>query len=77
MTKSSQTESENRTEKDEPIEQAMDRLEEILRKLEDENTPLEESFGLYEQGMKLVRTIDGKIEKVEKQMTVLEGDEDV
>ena len=76
MKKNDQTENKTGTETEEPVEKSMDRLEEILQKLEDENTPLEESFGLYEQGMELVRAIDGKIEKVEKKLTVLEGEED-
>lgn len=35
------------------FEESMDRLEEIVRKLEDESIPLEESIRLYEEGIKL------------------------
>ena len=37
---------------------------------------LEESFACYEQGMKLVKTLNAQIDKVEKQILILsEGDE--
>ena len=50
-------------------------VEEDLAELEDEETPLEASFALYEKGMKLVQVINGRIDRVEKEMTVLEGEE--
>jgi len=53
----------------------MKKLDEILKKLEDEDTPLEESFKLYEEGMKLSGEISGRIDAVEKKMIILEGDE--
>ena len=56
-------------------EASLAELEELLGKLEDEETPLEASFSLYEKGMKLVQVINGKIDRVEKEMTVLEGEE--
>ncbi len=57
------------------VEEDLAELEELLAKLEDEETPLEASFALYEKGMKLVQGINGKIDRVEKEMTVLEGEE--
>lgn len=57
------------------VEEDLAELEELLGKLEDEETPLEASFSLYEKGMKLVQVINGKIDRVEKEMTVLEGEE--
>ena len=56
------------------IEADLEALETLLSKLEDSSTPLEESFRIYEKGVKLVREINGKIDKVEKQMIVLEGE---
>jgi exodeoxyribonuclease VII small subunit len=35
------------------FEDAMNRLEEIVRRLEEEKVPLEESIRLYEEGMKI------------------------
>ena len=57
------------------VEEDLAELEELLEKLEDEETPLEASFALYEKGMKLVQVINGRIDRVEKEMTVLEGEE--
>lgn len=58
------------------VEDSLEKLEGMLKKLEDEDTPLEESFRLYEQGMKLVKDINLKIDAVEKKMIVLEGAEE-
>lgn len=57
------------------IEEGLSELETLLKKLEDSATPLEEAFAFYEKGVKLVREIGGKIDKVEKQMIVLEGED--
>ena len=38
-----------------------------------EEVSLEDSFKYYEAGMKLVKTCGGKIDKVEKQILVLNG----
>lgn len=56
------------------VESSLDQLEEVLKKLEDEETPLEQSFSLYERGMKLVKEINEKIDRVEKKLIVLEGE---
>ncbi len=58
------------------IEEIFDELETILKKLESPDTPLEESFGQYEKGMKLVKACSEKIDKVEKQMIILQGEAD-
>ena len=55
------------------IEQTFAQLDQILEKLEAKDTSLEESFSCYEEGMKLVRLCSEKIDKVEKQMIVLQG----
>ena len=58
------------------VEMQLEELEKVLEQLEDEATPLEASFSLYERGMALVKEINGRIDKVEKQMIILEGQED-
>ena len=58
------------------VEMQLEELEKVLEQLEDEATPLEASFSLYEKGMALVKEINGRIDKVEKQMIILEGQED-
>ncbi len=55
------------------IEQAFQELDALMKKLEDADTSLEDSFACYEAGMKLVKACGEKIDKVEKQMIVLQG----
>ena len=62
-------------EKDLSIEEMFDQLDEIVRKLEDGSSTLEASFEYYEAGMRLVRACGRKIDKVEKQILVLNGQE--
>ena len=57
------------------IEQTFEELEELMEKLENPDTSLEDSFAYYEAGMKLVRACGEKIDKVEKQIIVLQGGE--
>lgn len=58
---------------DKSIEQTFGELDQIIAKLEASDTTLEESFACYETGMKLVKTCGEKIDKVEKQMIILQG----
>lgn len=58
---------------DKSIEQAFGELDQIIAKLEASDTTLEESFACYEAGMKLVKACGDKIDKVEKQMIILQG----
>ena len=56
------------------IEEDFARLEEIIKRLEAES--LEETFAGYEAGMKLVQSLNGQIDKVEKQIQILSEGED-
>lgn len=60
------------------IEDAFERLGSILAKMDEEGVPLEESFRLYEKGMKLIRYCNETIDTVEKKVRVLSagGDTD-
>ena len=58
------------------IEETLAVLEEILEKMEGDDWSLEESFRQYQAGMKLVKSCHDKIDKVEKQMIVLNGEEE-
>lgn len=53
------------------VEKCFEELNQVLTKLEDENTGLEESFKLYEEGMKLVNAARAGIDKVEKDLRIL------
>ena len=61
---------------DQSIEETFAQLDELLEKLEATDTSLEESFACYEAGMKLVKACSDKIDKVEKQMMILQGGEE-
>lgn len=58
--------------KEQTIEETFSQLEEIIRKLESGESSLEEAFQHYEIGMKLVKSCNEKIDKVEKKIVVLE-----
>lgn len=57
--------------KDPGFEEALARLEEIVRKLEGGETPLDESLGLFEEGVKLVRLCGDKLDETERKITLL------
>lgn len=57
------------------IEESFDKLEGILQEMEREDTGLEKSFQLYEEGMKLLKGAEESIDRVEKQIRVLSGQE--
>nr|WP_314461485.1 exodeoxyribonuclease VII small subunit [uncultured Clostridium sp.] len=58
--------------KERTIEETLKDLEELVKKLESGESSLEESFEYYETGMKLVKSCNDKIDKVEKKIIVLE-----
>ena len=61
-------------EKELSIEETFVRLEEVLKKLQEGECSLEDSFRYYEEGMKLVKSCHDKIDRVEKQIQVLGGE---
>ena len=58
------------------IEESFARLDEILEQMEDEGTGLEDSFRLYEEGLKLIRHAESGIDKVEKKIRILNEEEE-
>ena len=50
------------------LEEAFDRIEALLEKLQDKDVTLEEYFGLYKEGMGLLKLCNENIDHVEKQM---------
>ncbi|MGX8686176.1 MAG: exodeoxyribonuclease VII small subunit [bacterium] len=61
-------------EKQMSIEESFRKLQEILEKMEEEDITLEQSFACYEEGMKLVRSCNEKIEEVEHKVMQLNED---
>ena len=59
------------TEQTETFEQAMARLEEIVRAMERGDAPLSESLSLFEEGTALVRFCTKALEEASQRVTVL------
>lgn len=57
------------------IEEGFDKLEGIIRQMEQDEVSLEDSFALYQQGIALVKACNDKIDLVEKQIKLIEGNE--
>ncbi len=53
-------------------EKAMEELEEIVSKLENEKETMDESFGLYERGIKLIKFCDEYLNKQENKIRKIE-----
>lgn len=56
------------------LEQLFDRLNVIIEELEKPDISLESSFELYQEGIKLVKACNDSIDKVEKQLIILNED---
>jgi len=54
----------------------MARLEEVVARLEDKNTPLEEAMRLYTEGVELSIFCDGKLKEAEQQVLTLRRQEE-
>lgn len=54
------------------IEESFEELENIISKLEDKNTSLEDAFKEYERGVGLVKKCNESLDKVQKQIIVLQ-----
>lgn len=53
------------------LEQSFERLDEILDSMENGNTSLNDNFKLYKEGMKLIQNCNQKLDKVEKQIVLI------
>lgn len=53
------------------LEASLGELETVLKELEKEELSLEDSFRLYNEGMKLLKSCNDMIDKVEKKLVVL------
>ena len=58
------------------LEQSMQELSDIVAKMERGGMPLEETFGLYKEGMALLKQCRSAIDGVEKELQILEEDGD-
>lgn len=53
------------------FEQAMARLEEIVKLLEQGETPLEDALSLFEEGTKLMKKCSAQLDRAEQKVTRL------
>lgn len=56
------------------FEELIEKLEEITNKLEKEQLSLDESVKLFEEGMKISKDCNSKLEDAEKRITILIND---
>lgn len=56
------------------FEKAFQQLEKIVQRLESEELPLDESLQLFEEGIKLSRFCNQKLEEVEKKIELILAD---
>ena len=56
------------------LEQSFERLEQIIEQMEKSDTTLDQSFKMYQEGMKLIVSCNTQLDKVKKQIIVLSGD---
>ncbi len=57
------------------IEEALKRLDELTVELAKNDISLDESFRLYNEGLKLVKTCNDQLDKVEKKIIILEEED--
>ena len=53
------------------LEESFEKLNHILEDLEKPEVTLEDSFTLYQEGMKLLKSCNDAIDKVEKELIIL------
>jgi exodeoxyribonuclease VII small subunit len=58
------------------FEQAMDKLETIVARLESGDVPLEQAIELYQEGMQLSKLCDQKLSQAERKIEMLVEDEE-
>lgn len=54
------------------LEETFAGLEDVIRKMEQGDVSLEESFQLYHKGMDMLKSCNDKIDKIEKKMLILD-----
>lgn len=54
------------------VEQSFEELDQIIAQMEDQTLPLETSFALYERGVKLLKSCQASIDKIEKKVLILQ-----
>ncbi|MCM1088637.1 MAG: exodeoxyribonuclease VII small subunit [Blautia sp.] len=74
MAKTEKKEAGQEAQKELSLEEAFEKIEHTIGRLEEEEITLEESFRTYQEGMKLLQYCNEKIDKVEKQVLMINED---
>ncbi|MCK5357839.1 MAG: exodeoxyribonuclease VII small subunit [Elusimicrobiales bacterium] len=61
-------------EKNFDFEKNLNKLENIVEKLESEDTPIEKSLEFFEEGVKISKELSGKLDEVKRKIEVLKKD---
>lgn len=65
------------TEKRENLEEMFQSLEEVIKGMEESSVTLEQSFDMYNRGMKILKECSRTIDEVEKKVLVLDEDGEI
>ena len=57
------------------VEEMLEEVDGIIESLENGDIPLEDSFKIYEKGIKTIQAINSRIDKVEKKIIELDAGE--
>jgi exodeoxyribonuclease VII small subunit len=60
----------------EKFEDALEKLEDIVRRMEAGDIPLDEALKSFEEGIRLIRFCSAKLEETERRVEMLLGKED-
>ena len=63
---------EEKKDKEFRLEEAFEQIEKILERSGDKDVSLEESFTLYQEGMRLLKLCSAQIDRVEKNMLLID-----
>ena len=62
--------------KSQTLEEAFEQLETLIGQLEDGSVSLNEAFKMYNEGVKLIKNCNTQLDKIEKQIIILDSKED-
>ncbi len=62
---------------EEGFEESLKRLEDIVSRMEKGEMPLEESVKLFEEGIKLTRSLSKQLEEAERRVEILVKDDSI
>jgi exodeoxyribonuclease VII small subunit len=60
----------------EKFEESLEKLENIVKKMEAGDLPLEDALKSFEEGIKLIRFCQGKLDEASRRVEILLGKED-